>query len=62
MRLPFEIYLANPTEMFISKLPNFQDLCFVSDKNHKKCIDNDEFIRQQATTLEELYASPFFNR
>lgn len=57
--LMLEVYIDNPDNMFITKLPTFEDLIFVSSSNRKELINNDDFIKQFAEMIKN---SPFFQR
>lgn len=55
--LMLEVYIDNPDKMFITKLPTFEDLIFVSSNNQKMLVENDYLIEQQ---VEIAKNSPFF--
>ena len=52
-----EMYLENPEKMCITKLPNFQNLTFVTSSSPHKIIENEQLIKQQ---VENISSSPFF--
>lgn len=52
-RIPIEIWIKTPDEIFISKIPEFDDLTFVSTGSEIKLISNSEIIARQ----EEIYNS-----
>ena len=52
-----EMYIENPEKMYITKLPTFQDLTFVTSSSPYKIIENEQLIQQQ---VELISSSPFF--
>lgn len=52
-RMPIEIYMKSPDDMFISKIPEFEDLTFMAtDFKNGKLIHQD-FINKQAEMITE---------
>lgn len=58
-RMPFEVWIDTPSNMFVSKLPRFEDLTFVSDDPSPKVIDTDKIIRNQADIIDAMHSSGF---
>ncbi len=52
-----EMYIETPEKMYITKLPKFQDLTFVTSAKPPVIIDNEDIIKQQ---VELISNSPFF--
>lgn len=52
-----EMYIENPGKMFVTKLPNFRDLTFVTSSSPHTIIENEQLIQQQ---VEIISNSPFF--
>lgn len=51
--LPFEIYSDENDELYISKLPTFNDLTFFDKKNFLQKLDKDAFVQELANGLIE---------
>lgn len=58
-RLPLEVYVNTPEDMYISKIPAFEDLWFFENSS-KKYVTIDEIIYEQAETLKQI-SETFFN-
>lgn len=56
--LLLEVYVESPDNMFVTKLPTFEDLLFASS-NRKTLIDGKDFINDFAKLIDE---SSFFQR
>lgn len=61
-RMPIEIYMKSPDEMFISKLPKFEDLTFMATDFKQGKIINQDFINKQAEMITEAQSLYFKNQ
>lgn len=53
-RLPFEMYLESDTKMWITKLPSFMDLAFVTDTKIPQRVDLLDFLRTQENIAAQI--------
>lgn len=58
-RLPIEIWIKTPDEIFISKIPEFEDLTFVSTGSDIKLISTSDFIAKQVEIYNNIKGFPF---
>ena len=59
-RLPFEMYLESDTKMWITKLPSFMDLAFVTDTKIPQRVDLLDFLQTQENIAAQI--SSQFNK
>ena len=54
LMLPFEVSFDEDDNLYISRLPSFNDLWFLNPYNSKERLSNDEFINNQASAIIKL--------
>ena len=52
-RLPLEVYVNSPEDMYITKIPAFEDLWFFEGSS-KKYVSSEQIICEQADTLRQI--------
>lgn len=58
-KMPIEIWIKSPSEMYISKIPTFDDLIFVSSDKNYVLIENSSILKNQVEIFSQIKSQNF---